>query len=52
MTRACTNPRPEHGGVYCDGDAISYRECSATSECKVRNGIWLMSIHVSYKTYL
>ncbi|KAL3870896.1 hypothetical protein ACJMK2_038927, partial [Sinanodonta woodiana] len=50
MTRTCTNPRPAHGGVYCDGDAISYRECPATSNCTARlvsgrlelmyNGIW------------
>ncbi|KAL3870897.1 hypothetical protein ACJMK2_038928 [Sinanodonta woodiana] len=52
MTRACTNPRPAHGGVFCDGDAIRHRECYATGNCRVAarlvsgrlevmvNGIW------------
>lgn len=36
-TRSCTNPAPEHGGLYCVGDSKEEETCN-TQACKVNGG--------------
>lgn len=35
--RECTNPVPQNGGNYCEGQRVQYRSCNAQA-CPDHNG--------------